>query len=89
MWASHLPFSVTASSGVSFSMSLHCTTAAMGALVPHFSRSDNDSFFGKDQKAFVTFKGCMESRIASAGKGTADRPFNQLYWFNEVEKLLS
>ena len=48
-----------------------------------------DSFSGKDRKAFITFKGCMETKIALAGTGTAERPFNLLFWFNDVEKQLS
>ena len=51
-------------------------------------RSD-DLFSGDDRKAFVTFKGCMESKIASARRGAPERPFDQLFWFNEVEKSLS
>ena len=51
-------------------------------------RSD-DCFSGDDQKAFVTFKGCMESEIAAAGKGTPERPFNQVFWSNEVEESLA
>ena len=49
----------------------------------------DDLFSGDDRKAFVTFKGCMESKIVSAGRGTSERPFDQLFWFNEVEKSLS
>ena len=41
-------------------------------------------FSRDDRKAFVTFKGCMESKIASAGRGTYERPFDQLFWFNEI-----
>ena len=49
----------------------------------------DDLFSGDDRKVFVTFKGCMESKIASAGRGTYERPFDELFWFNEVEKSLS
>ena len=49
----------------------------------------NDFFSGDDRKAFVTFKGCVESKIASAGRGTSKRPFDELLWFYEVEKSLS
>ena len=38
--------------------------AAMGSY-----RSD-DAYSGDDRKAFITFKGCMDAWIASAGKGT-------------------
>ena len=51
-------------------------------------RSD-DLFSGDDRKVFVTFKGCMERKIASAGRGTPERPFDQLFWFNEFAKSLS
>ena len=30
-----------------------------------------------------------DAKIASAGRGTSERPFDQLFWFNEVEKSLS
>ena len=53
------------------------------------SYMSDDSFSEDDIKLFVTFKGCMEAKIASVGKGTADRPFNHLVWFNDVEKQLS
>ena len=49
----------------------------------------DDLVCGDDRKTFVTFKGCMESKIASPGRGTSERPFDQLFWFNEVEKSLS
>ena len=49
----------------------------------------DDLFSGDDHMAFVTFEGCMKSKIASVGRGTSERPFDQLFWFNEVEKLLS
>ena len=55
----------------------------MGAVGSY--RSD-DSFSGDEKKAFITFKGCMEAKIASAGKGTVDRLFNHLCLFNEVRK---
>ena len=50
---------------------------------------NDDLFSGDDRKAIVTFKGCMESKIASAGRGTSQSPFDQLFWFNEIEKSLS
>ena len=49
----------------------------------------DDLLSDDDRKAFVTFKGCMESKIASARRGTSERPFDQLIWFNEFEKSLS
>ena len=49
----------------------------------------DDLFSGNDRKAFVTFKGCMENEIASARRGTSERPFDELFWFNEIEKSLS
>ena len=49
----------------------------------------DDLFSGDDRKAFVTFKGCMEREIASAERGTSERPFYVLFWFNEVDKSLS
>ena len=51
-------------------------------------RIDN-LLLGDDRKALVTFKGCMENKSAFAGRGTSKRPFDQLFWFNEVEKSLS
>ena len=53
------------------------------------SARTDDSFSGDDRKAFVTFKGCMERKIVSAGRGTSERPFDLLFWFNEIEKSLS
>ena len=33
-------------------------------------------FLRGDKKAFVTFKGCMDTKISSVGKGTVDCQFN-------------
>ena len=60
--------------------------AAIGALGHSFG--SDDSFSGDDEKAFVTFKGCMESKIASARRGTVKGPFNQQFGVNKVEKSL-
>ena len=49
----------------------------------------DDLFSGDDRKAFVTFKGCMERKIALPRRETSECPFDQLFWFNEVEKSLS
>ena len=50
----------------------------------------NDNWFSSDdRKVFVTFKGCMESKIVSAERETSESPFDELFWFNEVEKSLS
>ena len=48
-----------------------------------------DPFSVDVRKTFVTFIGCMESKIASAGRGTEERPFDELFWYNEVEKSLA
>ena len=47
----------------------------------------DDLFSDDDRKAFVTFKGCMESKISSTRRRTLERLFDQLFWSNEVEKL--
>ena len=40
-------------------------------------------------KPLSHFKGCMERKIASAGRGSSELPFDELFWFNEIEKSLS
>ena len=67
--------------------SLPCRHRSAMPLLGSF-RSD-DLFSGDDRKAFVTFKGCMESEITFAGMGAPECPLDKLFWFNEVEKSLS